>query len=58
MSNDDDVCDAIELAASGRVDVEAILTHLLPIEKAQRGMKLAQTKNDGAIKVVLSFGPA
>jgi L-iditol 2-dehydrogenase len=54
MSDNDDVQVAIELAASGRVDVEGILTHVLPLEEAQRGMELAQSKADGAIKVVLS----
>jgi threonine dehydrogenase-like Zn-dependent dehydrogenase len=57
MSNNDDVQEAIELAASGRVDVEGILTHVLPIEEAQRGMELAHTKDDGAIKVILRFDP-
>jgi L-iditol 2-dehydrogenase len=55
MSNTRDVAEAIGLAASGRVDVEGILTHLLPLEEAQRGMELARTKDDGAIKVVLTF---
>lgn len=55
MCNNDDVREALELAASGRVDVEAVFTHLLPIEDAQRGMALAHTKDDGAIKVILSF---
>jgi threonine dehydrogenase-like Zn-dependent dehydrogenase len=55
MSNHDDVRRAIELAASGQVDVEAIATHRLPIEDAQRGMELAESKDDGAIKVILSF---
>ncbi|MEJ2556792.1 MAG: alcohol dehydrogenase catalytic domain-containing protein [Anaerolineae bacterium] len=55
MSNHDDVRKAIELAASDQVDIEAIATHLLPIEEAQRGVELADTKDDGAIKVILSF---
>jgi L-iditol 2-dehydrogenase len=55
MSNHDDVRKAIELAASGQVDIEAIATHLLPIEDAQRGVELADRKDDGAIKVILSF---
>jgi L-iditol 2-dehydrogenase len=55
MSNHKDVRKAIELATSGQVDVEAIATHLLPIEEAQRGMELTHTKDDGAIKVILSF---
>jgi threonine dehydrogenase-like Zn-dependent dehydrogenase len=57
MSNHEDVRRAIELAASGQVDVGAIATHLLPIEEAQRGLELAHTKEDRAIKVVLSFAP-
>ena len=55
MANYEDVQQAIEWAASGQVDVEGINTHVLPIEEAQRGMELAHTKDDGAIKVVLSF---
>ncbi len=55
MSNNQDVQEAIELVASGRVDVEGIVTHQLPIEEAQRGMELAHTKDDQAIKVILSF---
>ena len=55
MSRHEDVREAIELAASGRVDVEGIVTHVLPIEQAQYGMRLASTKEDGAIKVVLTF---
>jgi len=55
MSNNADVQRAIELAASGQVDVEAIATHHLPIEQAQRGMELVHSKDDGAIKVILEF---
>ena len=43
------------LLVGGQVDVEAVLTHVLPIEQAQRGMELARTKAEGAIKVILSF---
>jgi threonine dehydrogenase-like Zn-dependent dehydrogenase len=55
MAGYEDVVRAIELAVSGQVDVEGINTHVLPIEDAQRGMELAHTKDDGAIKVVLVF---
>jgi L-iditol 2-dehydrogenase len=55
MSSYEDIRQAIELTASAQVDVEGILTHVLPIEEAQRGMDLARTKEDGAIKVILSF---
>jgi L-iditol 2-dehydrogenase len=55
MTHHADLQEAIELAASGQVDVEAIATHVLPIEEAQRGMELVDNKDDGAIKVTLSF---
>lgn len=55
MSSQADVQKAIDLATSSQVDVEAIATHRLPIEQAQRGMELALTKNDDAIKVILEF---
>lgn len=55
MANAQDVRDSIELAASGRVDVSGIATHHLPIEAAQRGMELAHSKEDGAIKVILDY---
>ncbi|MBM3128402.1 MAG: zinc-binding dehydrogenase [Chloroflexi bacterium] len=55
MSSPADVEKAIDLAASNQVDVEAIATHRLPIEQAQRGMELALTKDDQAIKVILGF---
>jgi L-iditol 2-dehydrogenase len=55
MSNNQDVREAIDLTTSGRVDVEGIVTHHLPIEEAQRGMELAHSKDDRAIKVVLSY---
>jgi 2-desacetyl-2-hydroxyethyl bacteriochlorophyllide A dehydrogenase len=55
MTHHADMQEAIELAASGQVDVEAIATHVLPIEEAQRGMELVDTKDDGAIKVTLTF---
>jgi L-iditol 2-dehydrogenase len=55
MSNNDDVREAIEMVASGRVDVEGVFTHQLPIEEAQRGLELADSKDDNAIKVILTF---
>jgi L-iditol 2-dehydrogenase len=49
---------AIALAVSGQLDVNAVATHVLPIEEAQRGMELAMTKDNEAIKVILSFDSA
>ncbi|NDJ76517.1 MAG: zinc-binding dehydrogenase, partial [Chloroflexi bacterium] len=55
MSNDEDVHEALELIASGKVDVEPMVTHHLPIEQAQRAFELVASKDDGAVKVVLDF---
>jgi L-iditol 2-dehydrogenase len=55
MANHHDVREALALTASGRVDVSGIVTHHLPIEEAPRGMELARTKADGAIKVILDY---
>jgi len=55
MTNQGDVRRALELAASGQVDVLGIATHHLPIEQAQRGMELVHSKEDGAIKAILNF---
>ncbi len=55
MANAADVRKSLDLAASGKVDVAGIVTHHLPIEQAQRGMELAKTKADGAIKVLLDY---
>ncbi len=55
MCTPEDVERAIDLVASGQVDVEAIATHILPIDQVQHGMELAHTKDDEAIKVILEF---
>jgi 2-desacetyl-2-hydroxyethyl bacteriochlorophyllide A dehydrogenase len=55
MCTSDDVRRAIDLVASGQIDVEAIATHILPIEDVQHGMELAHSKADDAIKVILEF---
>ena len=55
MCTNTDVIRAIEMVVSGEVDVEGILTHVLPLEEAPRGMELAQNKDEDAIKVILNF---
>lgn len=55
MATYTDVQQAIALAASGQVDVEGIVTHILPLTEAQRGMEMASSKDDNAIKVILTF---
>jgi L-iditol 2-dehydrogenase len=55
MSTDEDVREAIDVIASGNINPAHIVTHHMPIDEAQRGFELADTKADGAIKVVLDF---
>jgi len=53
MYNDQDIGTAIDLISAGKVQARAMVTHVLPLEQAQRAFHLAATKEDGAIKVVL-----
>lgn len=55
MATYEDVQQALELTVSGQVDVDGIVTHILPLAEAQRGMELAHSKDDNAIKVILTF---
>jgi 2-desacetyl-2-hydroxyethyl bacteriochlorophyllide A dehydrogenase len=58
MSRHEDVKEAIRLAVEGEVDLDAIVTHILPIEEAQTGMLRVKDKTDAAIKAVLTFDGA
>ena len=55
MGTHEDMVTAIDLAASGAVDVSITAVPVLPIEEVERGMELARTKGEGAIKVVFTF---
>ncbi|MGQ9501695.1 MAG: zinc-dependent alcohol dehydrogenase [Anaerolineae bacterium] len=55
MSVPEDVQQALELAATGRVDVDGILTHILPHRDAQRAVEMAASKADGVVKVMLTY---
>jgi hypothetical protein len=46
---------AIELVSCGKVDPTPIVTHHLPMDEAQCGFELAASKDDGAIKVALTY---
>ena len=48
-----DFADALDLIASGQVPAEAMVSHVLPLDQAQHGFELADTKADNAMKVVL-----
>ena len=46
---------AIDLIASGRIDVAPLVSHRLPFAAIREGFHLAETKHDGAVKVLLEF---
>ncbi|MGE5618705.1 MAG: zinc-dependent alcohol dehydrogenase [Sphingomonadaceae bacterium] len=46
---------AIDLIASGAVDVKAMVTHVLPVEEAQRALELVHGKTEDNAKVMLRF---
>ena len=41
--------------ARGEIDPGPIVSHILPIERVGRALELADAKEDGVIKVSLSF---
>jgi len=46
---------ALELIASGQIDVKSMVSHTLPIEQIGEAMRLAHERDDNALKVSLSF---
>jgi threonine dehydrogenase-like Zn-dependent dehydrogenase len=46
---------ALELVASGAIDVSPLLTHRLPFDRVPEGYQLARDRNDGAIKIVIEM---
>ena len=46
---------ALDLIAQGRVDVTPLITHQLPFIEIQKAFHLAETKADGATKVLVNF---
>lgn len=46
---------ALDLVASGAIDVSPLLTHRLPFDRVQDGYQLARDRNDGAVKIVIEM---
>ena len=46
---------ALDMIARGDIDVSPLLSHILPVEDVERAFELAHTRDDGAIKVSVSF---
>lgn len=55
MATHEDMQEAIDVVVAGKVHPELVVTHHLSIDAAQEGFELAASKEDGAIKVVLTF---
>jgi threonine dehydrogenase-like Zn-dependent dehydrogenase len=45
---------AIDMIAQGRINVEPMITHIIPLAEVQRGFDMAYHKTDNAIKVVFN----
>jgi threonine dehydrogenase-like Zn-dependent dehydrogenase len=44
---------AIELIASGRVDVRPLVTHHFPLEETARAFELVSARSDGVVKAII-----
>lgn len=47
--------EALQLAVNGRLPLERLVSHRLPVREFARGLELARTHREGAIKVVLEW---
>ena len=47
---------ALDLIAQERLDLSPLITHRLPFANIREAFELAETKKDGAVKVLLEFG--
>lgn len=46
---------ALDMIAQGRLEVSRLVSHRLPFSRLTEGMELAETKRDGAVKVLLDY---
>lgn len=46
---------ALDLLAQGRLDISPLISHRLPFARIREAFDLAETKRDGAVKVLLEF---
>ncbi len=46
---------ALNLMAQGRLDPSILVTHRLPFGEIRRGLQLAESKEAGAVKVLLDY---
>ena len=48
---------AVELIASGRVNVRPLITHRFPMEDAARAFELVSSRSDGVVKAIIRVSP-
>jgi threonine dehydrogenase-like Zn-dependent dehydrogenase len=48
---------AIELIASGRVDVRPMITHHFRLEETARAFELVSARGDGVVKAIIRISP-
>jgi threonine dehydrogenase-like Zn-dependent dehydrogenase len=48
---------AIELIASGRVDVNPLVTHRFPMEETTHAFDLVSARSDGVVKAIIRISP-
>ena len=46
---------ALDLISSGEIDVSSMVTHRFPLERLQEAYELAQSRDDGAIKIIIEM---
>lgn len=51
----EDTRTAIDLMATGAVDLDAVITHRLPYEQAAEGFRIVDKKEDSSLKVLVTF---
>ena len=47
----------MRLAAEGRLELDALVTHVLPAERAAEAFRVLDERPDEAVQVVLEFAP-
>ena len=46
---------ALSWIVEGEIDMEPIVTHLMPIEQVTEAFELSESRGDGVVKVALTF---
>jgi threonine dehydrogenase-like Zn-dependent dehydrogenase len=47
--------DCIHLIASGKVDLKKIISHYIPLDQVEDGLKMMKDKNERVMKVIVRY---